>query len=123
MLAAQSENRLATDTERRELPGTPGHAAQISGVPGPCQTPLAANVSAAMKEVCSHACRWLPWFALLTAAGGMLASCDTPVGVSPALKGTYWQNALVTNPDGGGPQVVRWGPPQPIIPVPGGGGR
>jgi hypothetical protein len=55
---------------------------------------------------------WLPGFVLLIAAGGTLASCDTRVGASPALQGTYWQNALVTNPDGGGPQVVRWGPPQ-----------
>jgi hypothetical protein len=55
---------------------------------------------------------WLPWFTLLTAAGAMLASCDTPVGRAPDLQGTYWQNALVTNPNGDGPQVVRWGPPQ-----------
>jgi len=58
-------------------------------------------------------CRWLPLCALLTAAGGMLASCDTPVGVSPALKGTYWEHAIVTNPYGGGPMEVRWGPPEP----------
>jgi hypothetical protein len=68
-------------------------------------------------------CRWLAWFALLTVTGGMLASCDTPVGVSPALQGTYREHALVTNPYGGGPQVVRWGPPenQPLIPGGGGG--
>jgi len=59
------------------------------------------------------ACRWLAVCALLTAAGGMLASCDTPVGVSPALKGTYWEHAIVTNPYGGGPMEVRWGPPEP----------
>jgi hypothetical protein len=47
----------------------------------------------------------------------MLASCDTPVGESPARKGAYWQNALVTNPVGGGPHVVRWGPPQPYYRV------
>jgi hypothetical protein len=47
----------------------------------------------------------------------MLASCDTPVGESPALKGAYWQNALVTNPDGGGPQVVLWGPLQNYNPA------
>jgi hypothetical protein len=47
----------------------------------------------------------------------MLASCDTPVGESPARKGAYWQNALVTNPDGGGPQVVLWGPPQNYNPA------
>jgi len=63
-------------------------------------------------KVSSRVCRWLAWFASLTAAGGMLASCGTPVGVSPALQGTYWEHALVTNPDGAGPEVVRWGPPQ-----------
>jgi len=50
--------------------------------------------------------------ALLLAAGPLLAACDTPVGVAPNLRGTYWQNAIVTNPNGDGPQVVRWGPPQ-----------
>lgn len=65
-----------------------------------------------MTNVSSRVRRWLPWFVLLTAAGGMLASCDAPVGMSPALQGTYWEHALVTNPNGGGPQVVRWGPPQ-----------
>jgi len=59
-------------------------------------------------------CRWLALCASLTAA-----SCDTPIGVSPSLKGTYLQHALVTNPDGRGPQVVRWGPPGPAL---GGGG-
>ena len=48
-----------------------------------------------------------------------VASCDTPIGMSPALQGTYLQHALVTNPDGGGPQVVRWEPPGPAL---GGGG-
>jgi len=67
-------------------------------------------------KVSSRVCRWLAWFASLTAAGGILASCGTPVGVSPALRGTYWEHALVTNPDGAGPQVVRWGPPQNDIP-------
>ena len=64
-------------------------------------------------------CRWLPLCALLAAAGGMLASCDTPIGVSPALQGTYRAGSLVTNPDGDGPHVVRWGPPEPLS---GGGG-
>ena len=54
----------------------------------------------------SSLCRRLTLCALLTAA-----SCDTPIGVSPDLQGTYLQHALVTNPDGDGPQVVRWGPP------------
>jgi hypothetical protein len=70
-----------------------------------------------MNSAFSRVCRWLPRVALLTAACGMLASCGTPVGVSPALRGTYWQNALVTNPDGGGPQVVRWGPPENYNPA------
>lgn len=55
-------------------------------------------------------------FALLAAGGGMLTSCDTPVGVAPDLQGTYWEHALVTNPYGGGPQVVRWGPPENRLP-------
>jgi hypothetical protein len=67
-------------------------------------------------NISSRVCRRLAWFVALTATGGMLASCDTPVGVSPALQGTYWSHALVTNPDGTGPQVVRWGPPQNDIP-------
>ena len=70
-----------------------------------------------MKKACSRTWRWSRWFSVLTTAGGMLASCATQVGVSPDLKGTYWQNALVTNPDGGGPQVVRWGPPQNYNPA------
>jgi len=49
----------------------------------------------------------------------MLASCDTPIGVSPALQGTYRATSVVTNPDSDGPHVVRWGPPEPAI---GGGG-
>ena len=65
---------------------------------------------------CSYqiSCRWLSLCALLTAACGMLASCDTPIGVSPALQGTYRATSLVTNPDGDGPQVVRWGPPEGV---------
>ena len=60
------------------------------------------------------ACRWLAVCALLTATGGMLVSCDTPIGRAPDLQGTYRATSLVTNPDGGGPQVVRWGPPEGI---------
>ena len=63
--------------------------------------------------------RWLALFALLIAAGGMLVSCDTPIGVSPALQGTYRAHSLVTNPYSEGPHVVRWGPPEPVS---GGGG-
>jgi hypothetical protein len=68
-----------------------------------------------MKKVSARVCHLLAIFALLVAAGGTLASCDTPVGVSPALKGTYRENALVTNPNGGGPQVVRWGAPETFV--------
>lgn len=84
--------------------------------PRSCQTLREAKAGAAITKVCTHIYRWLRWFALLTAAAGSLASCDTPVGVAPALRGTYWEHALVTNPDGGGPQVVRWGPPQNYVP-------
>jgi hypothetical protein len=75
-----------------------------------------AKVAVIMKQVSSGVRRWLVAVALLTAAAGTLGSCDTPVGVSPGLQGTYWQNARVTNPIGGGPQVVRWGPPQNYVP-------
>jgi hypothetical protein len=43
----------------------------------------------------------------------LLAACNTPIGVAPNLRGTYWEHALVTYPNGGGPQVVVWGPPDP----------
>lgn len=80
--------------------------------------PGASNgqIQEVMKRARSRLCCRLRWFALLTVAGGVLVSCDTPVGVSPALKGTYWEHALVTNPYGGGPMVVRWGPPENRIP-------
>lgn len=70
-----------------------------------------------MTNVSSRAGRRLAWLAMLIVAGGTLASCDTPVGRAPNLQGTYWQNAIVTNPNGGGPQVVRWGPPQNYNPA------
>ena len=73
------------------------------------------HVGATMKNFSVDGCQWLARVGLLTAAGVMLASCDTPVGVSPALKGTYWEHALVTNPYGGGPMEVRWGPPDPYL--------
>jgi len=41
------------------------------------------------------------------------AACNAPVDVAPNFRGTYWEHALVTNPNGGGPQVVIWGPPNP----------
>jgi hypothetical protein len=42
-----------------------------------------------------------------------LAACNVPIGVAPNLRGTYLEHALVTNPNGGGPQMVIWGPPDP----------
>lgn len=43
---------------------------------------------------------------------GLVTACTTaPIGIAPNLKGTYDENALVTNPNGGGPQVIIWGPP------------
>ena len=59
-------------------------------------------------------CRWLALCALLTAAGGVLASCATPIGRAPDLQGTYRATSLVTNPDSDGPHVVRWGPPEGV---------
>ena len=53
--------------------------------------------------------------ACLLAVGLLLTACDTPVGVAPNLRGTYWEHARVTNPNGGGPQVVIWGPPDPSV--------
>ena len=53
------------------------------------------------------------------AAGVSLAACTTaPIGQAPNLRGTYWEHALVTNPNGGGPQVVIWGPPDPFMLLP-----
>jgi hypothetical protein len=41
----------------------------------------------------------------------VLSSCsDAPVGVPPGWEGLGVQ---VTNPNGGGPQVTRFGPPDP----------
>jgi hypothetical protein len=63
------------------------------------------------------AARAMRRLAVLLAACAMLSACDTPVGIDPNLRGTYWQNALVTHPNGGGPQVVIWGPPDPRVPT------
>jgi len=62
--------------------------------------------------------RALHRLAFLLAVSAWLAACNTPVGVAPNLRGTYWEHALVTNPNGGGPQVVIWGPPDPFVPSP-----
>jgi hypothetical protein len=48
---------------------------------------------------------------LLLAAATPLAACDTPVGVPPSWRNLPMPPTQVTNPDGGGPQVTRWGPP------------
>jgi len=57
--------------------------------------------------------------ACVLAADVALAACQTaPVGQAPNLRGTYWEHALVTNPNGGGPQVVVWGPPDPFMSLP-----
>jgi hypothetical protein len=66
-------------------------------------------------------CPMMPWRSLgrlvvLLAATGALSACNTPTGIAPSLRGTYWDHALVTNPNGGGPQVVIWGPPDPSFP-------
>ncbi len=61
--------------------------------------------------------RAVPRLAVLLAACAWLTACNAPVGVAPNLRGTYWQNALVTNPNGGGPQIVVWGPPDPRVPI------
>jgi hypothetical protein len=56
--------------------------------------------------------RALRRLALPLAVMAMLAACsDAPIGVAPNFHGTLWEHALMTNPNGGGPQVVRWGPP------------
>jgi hypothetical protein len=41
----------------------------------------------------------------------LLSACDTPVGTPSSWQGTYLDKIIVTNPDGGGPQVIRDGPP------------
>ena len=82
-----------------------GHAIEGRSVTGPVDGPQRSyQISFRRVALC----------ALLTAAGGILASCETPIGVSPALQGTYREASIVTNPDGDGPQVVRWGPPEGV---------
>jgi hypothetical protein len=49
--------------------------------------------------------------ACVLAAGVSLTACSTAsIGQAPNLRGTYLEHAFVTNPNGGGPQVVVWGP-------------
>lgn len=59
----------------------------------------------------------LPRLVVLLAVTSLLSACEAPVAVAPNLRGTYWSHALVTNPNGGGPQIVRWGPPDPFFPL------
>jgi hypothetical protein len=111
------------DQVRRSGHSAPSrHDEPISHAPQPCKTLRTTEVFAAVKKISSRERRLLALVALFTAAGGMLASCNAPVGVSPALRGTYRENSLVTNPDGNGPQVVRWGPPENYAPPGEGGG-
>jgi hypothetical protein len=63
------------------------------------------------------AVRPLRRLAFLLAVSAWLAACGTPVGVSPNFRNSYWDHALVTNPSGGGPQIERWGPPDPSFPT------
>jgi hypothetical protein len=49
---------------------------------------------------------------LLLAAGAWLAACGAPVGPSSIQQGTYLGQALVTNPNGGGPQIIMRAPPE-----------
>jgi hypothetical protein len=48
---------------------------------------------------------------MLAAVATALAACDTPVGTPPSWRNLSLPPTQVTNPDGGGPQVTRWGPP------------
>jgi len=63
----------------------------------------------------SHARTSLDRFAILTlrtcAATILLSACATPVGTPPSWRGTYLDKAVATNPYGGGPQVILFGPP------------
>jgi hypothetical protein len=45
------------------------------------------------------------------AAAAALTACDTPVGTPSARRNVGSPPIQVTNPEGGGPQVTRWGPP------------
>jgi hypothetical protein len=79
--------------------------------------PQPGQASTARSGTSRTGALWRVTFLLATAA--WLAACSTtPVGVAPNLRGTYWGHAIVTNPNGGGPQVIRWGPPDPWFPDP-----
>ncbi len=63
----------------------------------------------------AHHGRSVLHFALLIAAATALTSCDTPIGTPPAWRNVGTVPTVVTNPNGGGPQVTRWGPPDTWI--------
>jgi hypothetical protein len=48
---------------------------------------------------------------LLSMVATALASCNQQVGMPQAWQGIGLPKTEVTNPQGGGPQVVRFGPP------------
>ena len=56
---------------------------------------------------------------LLAAAAGAMTACDTPVGTPPSWRGVGTVPTVITNPQGGGPQVTRWGPPDTSFTDPG----
>jgi len=42
----------------------------------------------------------------------LMSACDTPVGTTPSWRGIFLDKAIATNPNGSGPQVLRFGPPR-----------
>jgi hypothetical protein len=55
-------------------------------------------------------------FVLLAVVATAIASCDRQVGMPPSWQALGLPNTQVTNPQGGGPQVVQWGPADANIP-------
>jgi len=49
----------------------------------------------------------------ICAAVILLSACDGRLGTPASWRGTYLDKATATNPQGGGPQVIQFGPPQP----------
>jgi len=56
-----------------------------------------------------RSCRRL---AALLAVSAWLAACDAPIGPATSPQGTYMGQALVTNPNGGGPQIIMRAAPE-----------
>ena len=54
----------------------------------------------------TSASRIIAVFGLLLAVA--TAACSTPTGPATLANGS---RAVITNPAGGGPQIIRWGPP------------